>query len=525
MATTGIIPDEIIQVQRDPWTDNVFRPLIIIVMIMCLNIAVVNFVRLINPDWSGFYFLLSMLLTTIEGIYSSRIAQRYGPRGPSMLRFRVAEIVVLFLLIKIFSYLDKPLAYIGAELQAMWYAPSLFFTTEYYMSVCLALLAWLLATYTIADLETLYDPYVDNRAAINNLAARFFWGGGILLAISGVTQWIIVSGVRSLLTFQRPPMGGVIFNVLIYFVLGLILFSQVNLTRLLIRWRIQKIAIPPEIVKRWAKYSLIFLGLMMLFAFMLPTHYTLGFLTTVGIILQYFLAVMAFILQIAIVLIMLPISWLLSLFGLRQPDTETALPPPPALPPTADQGVPPWVEILRSLIFWLVALVVTGYFIKIYLDDHPDLIKQLKKLRPVEWFIQFLADLWRNLLAWARTGIAVVVPDSMKKPTLAHKKDSRTKSNAWFGLKRLSARERILYYYLNIIQRAERVGSGRRDDQTPYEYEPQLRQTVPTAESEVRDVTDIFVRARYSQEEFDEQDAAQVKKEWHQIKKVLRREN
>ena len=81
MAVPLIEEDEVIQVERDPWIDNIFRPFLITVMIMCLNISLVNLVRLANPAWRGTYFLIAMFLTTVEAIYSYRVLQRYSTLG------------------------------------------------------------------------------------------------------------------------------------------------------------------------------------------------------------------------------------------------------------------------------------------------------------------------------------------------------------------------------------------------------------------------------------------------------------
>src|SRR5688572_13402003 len=229
MVTGKISEDEIITIERHPWADNFFRPLLIVIMIMCLNLAIVNLVKVINPAWSGTFFLLGMLLTTVEAIYSYRVLQRFLKQGISIFRYRLAEAVVLILILKIFYFMGKPVSTVGQEIQALWQAPLIFFNNEFVMLVILAFLAWGMATQTIADFETLYDPYVDNRMTLEGLTERFFWGGALLVLVSGITQWITRSGISSLIDLDRPSLGGIIFNVLVYFMIGLILISQVNL--------------------------------------------------------------------------------------------------------------------------------------------------------------------------------------------------------------------------------------------------------------------------------------------------------
>jgi hypothetical protein len=516
--------DEIIQIERDPWIDNLFRPFMITVMIMCLNISLVNLVRLGNPAWRGSYFLIAMFLTTVEAIYSYRVLQRYGTKGISKTRYRLAEWLVLILIIKLLSFMGKPLPLIGAELQMMWLTPTtLFVNTEFFVSLVLALMAWSAATQTIADFDTFYDPYVDNRATLDSLTERFFMGGILLMLISGVTQWISLYGLRSLIDWQRPGLGGVVLNVLIYFTFGLILLSQVNLSRLVIRWRIQKMAPPPEIAKRWAKYGLIFLGLVMFVAFLLPTRYTLGFLDVAGIIVRFLIDIFLFIFQLLLLLLTLPLSWLLSLFGISDLGPgETGRPQFPPRLDTSPGASYPWLDILRSLIFWLAALAIIGYLLKTYLDDHPEIIESFKKFKPFRLMLDLLGQLWALLKDWTQAGLEMLPKNSM----LFNKRGSgRTtaEGRGWLGLRNLSARDRILYYYLNLLDQAKKHGPSRRGDQTPYEYEPNLKQSVPDVQGEIHDITDIFVRARYSRNRFSDEQAALVKWEWQQIKKALKR--
>jgi hypothetical protein len=522
MATPGIEQEEIIEVRRDPWNDNLFRPLLILTMIMCLNISLVNLVWLINPNWSGVFFLAAMFLTSVEGLYSYRMAQRYGARGLSLIRYRLAEWIVLLLLIKLLTYLDKPLAHIGAELQLIFQTPSAFFTTEYDISLTLAFIAWLLAITTVTDFEQLYDPYTDNRQTLNELATRFFWGGGLLLVISGLTQWVALDGLSSLIDFDRPSLGGVIANVLVYFVTGLVLLSQVNLTRLLLRWQVQRITTSPELIQQWIKYAAIFLGIIALAAFLLPTRFTLGFLETAGLVLEFVLGLVMFILQLIVLLITLPITWLLSLFGVGTPDLSEVLPSEPPAPavPFADEG-PAWMVMLRSLIFWVVVLTVLGYFLKTYLDDHPELVAHLKSIKPLALLLAALTAGWRFLTGLVQIGGDLLF--SQKRNTEMSSTSTRAgRSRQWFQLRGQSARRQIIAYYLNLLTHAEKVGRRRSEHQTPFEYEPNLQQTAPDARSEVQDVTETFVRARYSRDEFNREDVERVKAEWKQIKKSLR---
>lgn len=519
--------DDVIEVKRNPWADHVFRPLVLTVMIMCFNVALVNLAQAINPAWNGFYFLLGMLLTTLEAIYSYRLLKRSRWLNVSLLQYRLAELVVLIIALKILSFVGKPAAQIGVELQHLWHDPAYFFNFEFYIVILLAMIAWVTTTETMTDFEALYDPYTfysDHIVPLDELAMRFFWGGILIVLFSGITQWAASSGWASLLDWQRPSMGGVVLNVLIYFTLGLVLLSQAHLTMLQTRWRIQKITVASNLAKQWAWYGLIFLGLLMLIDLFLPTRYTLGFLATAGLVVDFLLNLIFFLGGLLLVLLLLPFAWLFNtLFGQTSPEGPAGPPSLPQYPDFPAAGpTDSWVDTLRSLIFWLVAGLMAWYLLKIYLSEHPEIEQGLHRFKIIAILFTLAGNLWRWLAGLVQAGWEALPPLVNRRGQI-DKNAPPPLRRRWIGLGGLSPRERILYYYLNILERVEKEGPARRQQQTPFEYEPELSQAVPEAEPAVNLLTQAFVQARYSQESFEETQANLVKALWKKIRRELTR--
>jgi hypothetical protein len=309
---------------------------------------------------------------------------------------------------------------------------------------------------------------------------------------------------------------------LVYFTVGLVLLSQAHLTTLLVRWQVQKIRVSGDLVRQWAKYGFIFLGLVMVGVFLLPTGYTLGFLTSAGITIRFLLGILSFLIELLLLLLSLPFLWFLSLLG-RSPDR---LPPPPKVPPVfpeaPPQGAPlPWFEAIRSLLFWLIALAIIIYLIKIYFNDHPELGRAIRSFKPLGQLLKLLAQLWRHLLGLAQAGMELM-PKRLRPTTQATTTTPAPQRWAWLSLRNASPRRRILYYYLNILQRAAKTGSVRRTHQTPYEYEADLNQALPETQMEINALTKAFVRARYSQEPFNNAQAEVAKTLWQRIRDRLR---
>lgn len=522
-----VTEEDLPPIKRNPWANNFFRPLLITIMIMCFNISVVGLARVINPAWSGTFFLMGMLIATVEAIYSHRVLTYYRSRHVSVLRYRAAEWALLILVLKLLSFADKPLSFIWVNLQAMWWNPLDVVNLEFYVMLVLGLLSWFVATDTIADFDQLADPYTfrsSKIAPLERLTRRYFWGGLLLVLISGFSQVILRLGYSSLIDLQRPTIQGIIINVLIYFMLGLVLLSQANIARLTTRWRIHKVEVAPGLVKYWARYGMIFLGIVTAIVFFLPTSYTMGFLESAGIVVESIIGVLYFIIKLILTLVTLPFMLLARLFGEEATldgGLSTGLLGPPPDTASSPSSIP-WLEAVRSLIFWLVALAMMGYLIKVYIIDRPELMAALRTFRPIGFVIRLGQQIWQLLRSWAQSGLEMI-SEQINFVQLKSESPISGRRRNWFGLGKLSAREQILYYYLNILNRAEKRKLVRKAGETPYEYEPNLEQAVPDVEADVQQVTDVFVRARYSREGFGEEDAAAIKAQWQRIRKALRR--
>ena len=91
----------------------------------------------------------------------------------------------------------------------------------------------------------------------------------------------------------------------------------------------------------------------------------------------------------------------------------------------------------------------------------------------------------------------------------------------FFRLGALLPRERILYYYLSILRRAERQGFPRQRAQTPHEYHVTLSPHLPQARQEMDLLTQAFVEARYSQHVIEPGQARRVRVDWQRVKAAL----
>jgi hypothetical protein len=318
---------------------------------------------------------------------------------------------------------------------------------------------------------------------------------------------------------SRSSVPGLVLNVLLYFLLGMVLLGQVQFTTMHRRWRESEVKVTQELGARWVRYSLIFIGLASLVAFLIPTGYTMGFLETAGSVLAILSRVLQFIVELTTFLVSLPL-WLLQ----RLLEGDAAPPSLPQIsgePPIEPQVSPlPWVDVLRSVVFWLVALGVVFYIIRRYLRDHPEIQKTLSSLWLFRAIGGFLAALWRRL-----TDLAGVISERIpRRLSLRRREDKpeQRKVSRFFRLGALSPRERTLYYYLSILRRAGEQGFRRKDSQTPYEYDTTLEPHLPQAQQEMELLTDDFVKARYSPHPIDREKEKEARARWKKVRAAVR---
>lgn len=511
--------------KRNPWLENLFRPLAIGVMFGCIALSLVGLVRLFAPTWNGTILVVGCVLAALEANYSYRLIQARRLWGSDVLRFRVVEIALFFILLKIGGYVGDRGADVLADFQTWPRHPLNVLDAETTAAFVLALLSWSASTQTVRDLERIGEPPDPRRPyvpATESLATRFFWGGAVLLIAAGLNR----IGIAALLDLRRPSVPGLVLNVLLYFLLGLVMLGQVHFTRLHQQWQAQEIKVAQGLAGRWVRYSLVFIGLAALVAFLLPTGYTLGLLDVVGRALELAGVIFWFVTM----LLMLPLGWLYWLLltllsmlfgGVPPPQPDRSLPELPQGKPGGPVGAAPnWFELLRSLLFWAITLGMVFYVTRSYLRDHPEILGTLAALGPIRALCRF----WAAFRRWL-AGLAQAV--NQRFPRRLSLRRARPASPdeppfRFFRLGALSPRQRILYYYLSILRRAGQQGILRRRAQTPHEYETTLGPHLPQAQQEMTRLTQAFVEARYSLHTVDREQARQVRAGWLRVKAALR---
>ena len=519
----------------EPQKVHLFGPLVIGLMVGCIAWSFVSLTRVIFPAWNGAYLILGCMLSAVEAGYSHQLLRARRRFFGELVRFRAIELAVLFIVIKAGSYVGEGWSAFVADIRVWPHDPLTIFDLETMMAYLLAVLAWLAASWTAGDLDRLGEPPLRSRSYVSpldSLTSRFFWGGGLMLVISGmalVGDAISANPSRPVDAVLRLVPGssasGLAFTTLVYFCLGLVMLGQARVALYRLGWQEQGIPVDRALPGRWTRISLVFVALAASLAFLLPTNYQViaWLLQVAGSAMTWLMAVIAYLGGVIMFVVIALLGLLTSLLPQGGDSEPQPAAPPEFAPPAAAQplagATPDWVLMMRSVLFWGLILAALIYVVRAYLRDHPELLSWVGQVRPLRGVRRLWQSVWGWLVRWRR-GVRLRLPRrSIRLPAAIKLPESPLR---FLRLGALSSRERVLYYYWSILRRAQRLGLSRRPPETPYEYRVSLSPHIPQAERELGRLTDAFLEARYSGHRLESGEDRRVRADWQSVKTALR---
>jgi hypothetical protein len=229
-------------------------------------------------------------------------------------------------------------------------------------------------------------------------------------------------------------------------------------------------------------------------------------------------SVIAFLLTLPIIFL---VSLLATLFG-RQAPQAPAAPRPPPLPPVAISSGTGWPEILKSILFWLIFIGVIGFSLYSYLMRHKEWLQSLRQRPYLGWLVDGLASIWHWLRRVNRS-VTASLEAGINRFRARQLSRMEQAARRIISLRRLSPRQKVLFYYLAMVRRSTERGLPRKPYQTPNEYAQTLEQYLPAVDDEVNSITGYFNEARYSRHPITTQHAGQAQQFWGRIRNALRK--
>lgn len=528
-------------ITADNWVEAAFEPAALAVLVGLFVGGVVTFGLAIVPTWDARFLLPLCLIAALEAFFYSRRLAR-----PS---FMLKEWVILLappvLALRFLPYLAGPDDLL-LDVAEWWRSPASFFTATFVVNLTLLLLAWIVALESTQNLNRLrlqpgevpadadaarryqlYDDgwrFVDHATPLSRLANMVLWGGVLLVFLAGlaaidVRQVFTPTALLQLITFSRPAVSLAFSNVILYFVVGLLLLAEAQYVRQRTAWQLDHLTPPANLAPRWVVQAAVVTVAIACLAMLLPTDYAMTVSELLGMVAQVAVLIMQAVVGVLLfvmMLLMTPLRWLFAGGG------GDSLGPmqPPMRPEVAPPAAPvPWLEVLRSLVFWLVALAIVVYCLSVVWRRRPPLpawanLGLLGKL---------LAGLGQALAMLRRWGRSAALAVAAALPRLHHGAAQPVRRTfRWLALSRLAPRQLVEYFYLSVLERAARMGYVREKGETASEFSRRLPDRLPDVEPELSALTDTFLEVRYSPRPVEEGLVKAARAHWQRLKLKLR---
>jgi hypothetical protein len=499
----------------------------------------VRFGQALLPGWSGGYMVVLGFLVVLETFYTQRIRKNLVLLDPDWSKFYLAEFIVLLLLTKVFQLAWGGATGLSYQIAAMRqdFAAN-FFNTSYIVSLLALVMIWIVSLSTSALLEVLrvtrssVQIEEDVGSQTERSTARQQLVDQMLLV--GMVMVLMVSLMRSDRTsswFQLPGTRMEVIIIGVYFTCGLVLLSLTQFSVMQMRWAVNRVPTSLNLARKWALYGGISLILILLVSLLLPTGYAIGLLTLLGYLVGMVMAAFQLLSWLLLVLVMLAVYYL----GLlsREPLEPMGIPPAPlptAIPQSETGGSQlNMLEWTGSIIFWLVMAGVVVYLLVYFFQLRRQVVRRL----PRPPFLSTLFGLWRALQVWIfgiGEKVSQTITAGIERLRSAAAPIPRS-SWSYTSLRRMTARQRVIFYYLAMLRRAREGGTPRHRSQTPYEFASRLSDVLdagqnpagPVVKQDIESMTSQFVEARYSRHAVDRHQVEEVRHSWQRLRHALRR--
>lgn len=496
-------------------------------MMICFCISLVQLGERVNPAWQGGYLITLSILASLEAQFSQRrlLNQDISTR---VLIYRLAECGILIIGLRLVLYFLRGFGSFSKDL-SLWREDFLihFFSGEFLYSLIVVGTVWGLSTFFSNQLfqlegdEEILILEQENQTGLVRRSVRD------TLVYSILFIGVLMTGITSALYFQQRSQSGAgaarigMIHLVIFFLLGLALLSLTQFSILRVRWVMDRFPFKSSLAIRWSVYSIGMIALIAFVSMLLPTNYSGNFLDFLNTLLSLLLWVIWAIVVVLTFPFLYIYSWIAKLFG--KGDFEAGLPAQEFLPksPEQVQAVGGWAEWIKDLVFWLVFLGVVLFSIIYYIRQNQVVMARLRKVRWFYWIRNFFTQFLQGMRG-VKKKIQEVIEIQTKKLQERRQKGKK-QALGYFSLRKLSPRQKVIFYYLAMVRRGGEVGLSRRPAQTPDEYAQRLINQIPDLDVDIQQMTREFNEARYSEHPIVADHATLIQKTWDRIRANFRR--
>lgn len=485
--------------------------LLISIMLTCVAFIVDRFILSIYPIWGSYWFPFLTLLIAPASLFIRRNQQNAPSTFENQTFFILSEIVLIVLITKAISMFSMRFFGISTLWQefASWpqdFLPT-FFNLDFLIRAFAIFIIWMLTWLfsfplnkleedeSLMEQEKLGFTFTDRYDARRKLIGLIFNTGILMILLMMVLKSNQFSFFQDL-----TPTGLLIGVVLVYYFTGFIFMAINQYAIMKARWYFNDIEVSPQLAKRWLFYSTFFLIIVLIIVAFLPTNLPLG----ISSVAQWLSEAFVYIASILFSIITFPIFLLLALISRLYGREAIDQPFTPSEPETnflpQIMGSTPWLDVVRSIFFWLTFTGVVLAAIIYYINNKPNFSQFLRELR----LFALLKELW-HLIKRGVKETQGAASETFKtgidkfQAFLRNQRDKIRQSS--YLINQLPPRRAVIKVYTEWVHWNQQHGLTRKDTQTPYEYAQAYTRNNPEVADLIDPInvlTEIFIQARYS---------------------------
>lgn len=529
----------------------VVRPVLMALLITAGMAGVVSILAAVSGDvrWSAMTLLI--FLVALEGIYTTNWLQQPLQLPLDRAAYRAAELALLIAGIRLATWVVFADGWPTRDIlvEYLLNPGPLFLDPPFLIATAVTVVVWRLGALLsglfheleVSEFELRYyslplaqrkaqaddQPIRRGRSESVHLFTRLWLWGGMFLAVTVGISRLDAESLRAtflapLATGRAALEPGYLAALLAYFLVGLWLISQARLMEMDARWLLNGVSKDPQMRLTWQRTSLfILIGLALVAAF-LPIGSTSALSQLVSLLIYGLL----FLANILIFVLTLPFALILALIS---GDSEAApLPPPPSARTLFEQRqqeiqpISETVTMILSSAFWTLLIAGLAVALLYFLRERRRRAEGEEVGQMWQQFLAWLTAVWAR---WRGRLPTFDLPRTATSPEGDTGPDTlltrlRRRLHRMSGL---SPREQVRAFYLMAVRRAQEEGVPRQPPETPLEFVQDLREKWPAAEDDLQELTDAFLKARYSEEPIAAEDLPHVKQSWQSLRKEMGR--
>ncbi|MEM8858608.1 MAG: DUF4129 domain-containing protein, partial [Chloroflexota bacterium] len=518
------------------------QPMLIAALASAMGSAFISILSLISPDLSWQIIRVILLVLVLEGVYTTLWLQQPSQRPLNKTAYRAAEITFFVVTLRFLTWwiagnwpqVDNLISYLRNPVDSFL---DPFFSVVLFVVIACWGWATILSSFfqemaldpsevrfyatPARDRPPFSLPHTPHRSiAFRHYGQHWLVGGVIISVFAALSTTDLTEVTRSgWPTINQLNLGpGMLASLLIYFGAGFMLLSQGRLALLNARWLFGGHEKTVAIEQNWVRQTAVVILAIGALAALFP----IGSTNLIGRLIEIIIFYAIQIIGLAWLLIIFLLSLFVSPSDELPAEEELAEPlsmPEPVIPdvpppPPAEPGFP-----IFGTIFWIVAIIVGLMALSFFIRERGIKLK----MPNVGIFLNTIRTWWQALWRIAMHQITDFRDAIVTRLVRDEVSSDNTQPWRFIRLSSLNPRQKLRYFYLSTVQRADKREFARWESATPLEYAAELKSYLPNSSNEIEVVTDGFLRARYDHKEITTADVAVIEPLWKNLRSALKK--